>query len=166
MQVPPVRGGAGAPEAAYWIVGRKNLDIQQGESLNGFEVAAELEPGARHRMSILCRKENFGVYENLAWRLDLELLAADGRKIAAGRGYNIPDQYSLRDPRSLTKTTSTCRRDPRWRRFAASSSPPNTPIRRTVSRQTPCWSSARSRSNRSARSSGAKTRRSSRWSRR
>lgn len=45
------------------------------------------------------------IYENLAWKIDLELLAADGRTITSGNGYNILDQYSLRNPRLLTKTT-------------------------------------------------------------
>ncbi|HIC34818.1 MAG TPA: hypothetical protein EYO78_08430 [Gammaproteobacteria bacterium] len=94
-----------APKTAYRIVSKKNMVIKQLESLNGFETPAKLAPGARYRMKALYRKDKLGVYENLAWKIDLELLAADGRTIASGNGYNIPDQYSLRDPRSLTKTT-------------------------------------------------------------
>ena len=94
-----------APKTAYRIVSKKNMVIKQLESLNGFEIPAKLAPGARYRMKALYRKDKLGVYENLAWKIDLELLAADGRTIASGNGYNIPDQYSLRDPRSLTKTT-------------------------------------------------------------
>ena len=112
-----VRGeqlGQDAPAGAYRLSGKSSMVGADNSSKNCFEADAPLEPGQRYRMAIPCRKTDCGVYENLCWEIDLELLDASGKPIAfdrdlqnrdAMRYYNLPGEFRLSDPQSFTKST-------------------------------------------------------------
>lgn len=77
-----------------------------------FEIEANPPAGSRCRISALCRKSKYRIYENLGWNLDLELVDATGKVIASNataRGENLredePGAYRLSDPRSDTPDT-------------------------------------------------------------
>ena len=94
------------PDVAYYLQGKSALVRKQGESLNQFKVCQTLKAGHRYRMKVRYQKSDLGVYENLAWKIPLTLLDAEGRVVAqCNEVYNVPDSLSLRDTRSLTKTT-------------------------------------------------------------
>lgn len=95
------------PATAYSLRGKEALVREQGVSLNRFQVPVKLEAGQRYRMRVDYRKIDLSVYENLAWKIPLTLLAADGKVIArCSDVYSTPDPLSLRDNRSMTGTTS------------------------------------------------------------
>jgi hypothetical protein len=119
-----VRGaelGQDAPAAAYRLSGKNSMVAPNGDSRNSFEIAASPLAGQRYRMAIACRKTDCNTYENLCWQIDLELLDGSGKAVALDadpqdpkrpRGYNLPGQYRLSDPRSMTKTTPWLQSDP------------------------------------------------------
>lgn len=106
--------GENAPASAYRIVGKDNLVGEKGAARNTFEVETALVAGQRCRMSIDFRKSDCNAYENLCWQIDLELLDGAGKRVAFDRdlrnpddlrGFNLPGEFRLSDPRSMTKTT-------------------------------------------------------------
>ncbi len=102
----PSESEAGLPDVAYYLQGKSALVRKQGESLNQFKVRQTLKAGHRYRMKVRYQKSDLAVYENLAWKIPLTLLDAEGRVVAqCNEVYNVPDSLSLRDTRSLTKTT-------------------------------------------------------------
>jgi len=104
--VNPDERADGLPDLVYYLKGKQSLVEKQGASLNRFDVAVLLKAGHRYRMRVSYKKDDLAVYENLAWKIPLTLLDADGNVIAkCAEAYNIPDPLSLRDNRSLTKTT-------------------------------------------------------------
>lgn len=105
----PNGGTKDDPQTVYQIKGRDNLVLHQGESLNGFTIDASMHAGSRYKMRLRFSKTDLAVYENLAWRINFSLLDSDGKVLVDGSsdnaGYQLPSEYSLRDPRSFTKTT-------------------------------------------------------------
>ncbi|MAT12281.1 MAG: hypothetical protein CMM02_14900 [Rhodopirellula sp.] len=96
----------GLPESAYYVKGKTALVEKQGVSLNQFQSTVLLKAGHRYRMRVQYKKDDLAVYENLAWKIPFTLLDAEGNVVVkCSELYNIPDPLSLRDNRSMTKTT-------------------------------------------------------------
>lgn len=65
------------------------------------QIIKGLTGGVRYRWSLLCKEQDYRVYEDTAWTIDLELLAADGKVLARPRSpRGHPDPLRLGAPLS------------------------------------------------------------------